>query len=60
MYAILLHLPQKKKKTIVPVTMERGESFFIVFRNTGTPNGSTVDINFPVAEVVSVAKNLGK
>lgn len=46
---------QKDEKTIVPVTMEGGESYFIVFRNPGEP-ASTVEANFPKSEVVSVAK----
>lgn len=39
---------QKEKTTIVPVMMDRGESFFIVFRKPGKPVASSVEANFPV------------
>lgn len=47
---------QKEKTTIVPVTIDRGESFFIVFRKPGTPAASAVEANFPTPEIVSIAK----
>lgn len=47
---------QKDETTVVPVTVERGESFFIVFRNPGKPEGSAVEKNFPDPVDVSVPK----
>ncbi len=48
---------QNEVSTVVPVSMERGESFFIVFRNPGKPASTLVETNFPKPEVLSTASN---
>lgn len=49
---------QKDSKTIVPLTMDHGESFFVVFRKFGQPLASAVEDNFPSAQTISVANRV--
>lgn len=48
---------QKENTTLLPVAIEPGESFFIIFRKSGEPVATNVESNFPTPEVISVAKD---
>lgn len=48
---------QKDATTVVPIHMDKGESFFIVFRNAGKPVGTLAESNFPTPVVISTLKN---
>lgn len=49
---------QKDNKTIVPVTLDRGESFFVVFRKSGKPISNAVEDNFPSTQIISIANEV--
>lgn len=51
---------QKDNQTIIPVSMDRGESYFIVFRKSGKPKATTVEDNFPTPQLISVADKTWK
>ena len=41
-----------EKTTVVPLRFERNESYFVVFRRSGAPTGTSVQDNFPTPEPV--------
>lgn len=52
------HLPafvSENGQTTVPISMERGESFFIVFREKGKSKSRNLEANFPEPHIVSSA-----